>query len=78
MIFGAPYDPVTTTSLRVPPRPRRPARRATAPRRRRDLYNKGVTGPIPPEIGLLTKLTSLRVPRASPTSGAAHDRPSAS
>ena len=71
-----------TTRIRrtceVPPRPRRPARRATAPRRRRDLYNKGVNGPIPPEIGQLTKLTELRVPPASPTPGEPRDRPSTS
>ena len=30
-IFGNCYDPATTMDLRVPPRPRRPARRATAP-----------------------------------------------
>ena len=36
------------------------------------------TGPIPTEIGQLAALTSLRVPPASPTPGAARDRPSAS
>ena len=37
-----------------------------------------ITGPIPTEIGQLTALTDLRVPPASPTPGAARDRPSAS
>ena len=37
-----------------------------------------ISGTIPPEIGLLTALTELRVPPASPTHGAARDRPSAS
>ena len=36
------------------------------------------TGPIPTEIGMLTALTNLRVPPASPTLGVARDRPSAS
>ena len=72
------YDPATTTDLRGPPRPRRPARRATAPRRRRNLYRNDITGPIPAEIGQLTALTNLRVPPAFPTPGAARERPSAS
>ena len=65
------------------PRPRRPERRATAPRCRRSLYggkitgNK-ITGPIPTEIGQLAALTYLRVPPASPAPGAARDQPSAS
>ena len=50
---------IAASSLRVL---RRPARRATDPRRRRELYNKQITGPIPTKIGLLTKLTFLRVP----------------
>ena len=65
--------------------PRRPARRATDPRRRRELWGGTIQGlefnnlgSIPPEIGQLTALTSLRVPPASPTPGAARDRPSAS
>ena len=37
-----------------------------------------ITGTIPPEIGELTALKFLRVPPASPTPGAARDRPSAS
>ena len=61
-----------------PPRPRRPARRAIAPRRRRRLQNNRITSPIPPQIGKLTKLEILRVPPASPTPGAPRDRPSAS
>ena len=69
-------------SCEFPPRPRRPARRATDPRRRRHLeYNEFDGGPsdgIPHEIGELTALTYLRVPAASPTPGAARDRPSAS
>ena len=40
--------------------------------------NNQIKGTIPPEIGLLTALTDLRVPPASPTPGAARDRPSAS
>ena len=61
-----------------PPRPRRPARRSTAPRRRRELRDNEIIGPIPAEIGQLTKLQVLRVPPASPTPGAARDRSSAS
>ena len=61
-----------------PPRPRRPARRANAPRRRRDLSSNKVTGPIPTEIGKLTALTALRVPQGPPKPGAARDRASAS
>ena len=61
-----------------PPRPRRPARRATGPRRRRNLHNNKLDGPIPTEIGQLAALTFLRVPPASPTAGAPRDRPSAS
>ena len=60
------------------PRPRRPARRAIAPRRRRDLSLNQIKGRIPTEIGQLTALTSLRAPSASPTPDAARDRPSAS
>ena len=45
-----------------PPRPRRPARRATAPRRRRHLDSNKITGTIPPQLGQLTALPSLRVP----------------
>ena len=36
-------------SCELPPRPRRPARRATAPRRRRDLRNNEITGTFPVE-----------------------------
>ena len=61
-----------------PPRPRRPARRATAPRRRRWLDNNQIDGPIPKQIGLLAALTDLRVPPASPTPGAPRERASAS
>ena len=62
------------TSLRVPPASPTPARRATAPRRRRGLADNQITGPIPTTIGLLTALTSLRVPPASPMlPGAARD-----
>ncbi|KAK7236778.1 hypothetical protein SO694_00093028 [Aureococcus anophagefferens] len=62
--------------LRVPPRPDAgPARRATVPRRRRELGNNKIGGPIPPEIGQLTALKDLRVPAASPTPGAPRDRP---
>ena len=61
-----------------PPRPRRPARRTTDPRRRRDLSYNEIDGQIPTEIGQLTALKLLRVPPASPTPGAARDRPSAS
>ena len=64
--FGHCYNPATTTCLRVPPRPRRPTRRATAPRRRRDLRDDGLYGRIPTEIGLLTALQTLRIPPASP------------
>ena len=71
-----------TTRMRppceFPPRPRRPARRPTGSRRRRWLANNQIEGPIPTEIGLLTALTYLRVPPASPTPGAPRDRPSAS
>ena len=42
------------------------------------LNNNKITGTIPPEIGQLKKLEYLRVPPASPTPGAARDRPSAS
>ena len=35
-----------------------------------------ISGTIPPEIGLLTALTYLRDPPASPTPGAPRDRPS--
>ena len=76
-IFGNCYHPVTTY-LRAPPRPRRPARRATAPRRRRSVYDNIIDGTIPTEIGLLPALEYLRVPSASPTPGAPRDRPSAS
>ena len=54
------------------------ARRGARPRRRRDLYNNSITGPIPTEIGQLAALEWLRVPPASPTPGAPRDRPSAS
>ena len=67
----------TWGSCEFPPRPRRPALRATAPRRRRWLFGNQITGPIPTEIGELTALTYLRVPPASPTPGAPRDRPSA-
>ena len=60
-IFDQCIDP-NKAKLRVPPRPRRPARRATAPRRRRNLYDNKIGGPIPPEIGQLTGLKLLRVP----------------
>ncbi|KAH8066001.1 hypothetical protein JL722_395 [Aureococcus anophagefferens] len=61
--------------LRVPRVP--DARRGARPRRHRDLgYNMFST--IPTEIGMLTALKYLRVPPASPTPGAARDRPSAS
>ena len=76
-IFGNCYDP-DTTYLRVPPRSRRPARRATTPRRRRFLNDNQIDGPIPTEIGELTALDTLRVPPASPAPGAARDHPSAS
>ena len=72
-VFGECYNPASTTELRVPPRPRRPARRATDPRRRRYLDYNQITGPIPTEIGKLAALTRLRVPPASPTLGAARD-----
>ena len=65
-------------SCEFPPRPRRPERRATDPRRRRWLHANQITGPIPTEIGELTALEYLRVSPASPTPGAARDRPSAS
>ena len=71
-----------TTRIRrtceLPPRPRRPARRATAPRRRRGLGSNQIDGTIPTEIGKLTALSRLRVPPAPPTPGAPRDRPSAS
>ncbi|KAH8083381.1 hypothetical protein JL720_8264 [Aureococcus anophagefferens] len=38
------------TDLRAPPRPRRPARRATAPRRRRQLEENQITGTFPPAL----------------------------
>ena len=53
-------------------------RRATAPRRRRGLSDNLLEGPIPPEIGELTALRSVRVPPAYPKPGASRDRPSAS
>ena len=65
-------------AARSPRVPRRPAHRATDPRRRRTLVQNQITGSIPPEIGLLTALTSLRAPPASPTPDAPRDRPSAS
>ena len=74
-IFGKCYDPATTTNFEFPPRPRRPARRATDLRRRRDLWRNEITK-IPPEIGQLTALAYLRDAPASPTPGAARDRPS--
>ena len=43
-----------------------------------DLNDNQLDGTFPPEIGQLTGLTRLRVPPASPTPGAARDRPSAS
>jgi hypothetical protein len=63
------------STCEFPPRPRRKARRAIAPRRRRNLDDNKIDGPVPPEIGQLTALTRLRVPPASPTPGAARDRP---
>ena len=66
------------STCEFPPRPRRPARRATDPRRRRELDENKITGPFPTEFGLLTALEWLRLPPASPTPGAARDRPSAS
>ena len=68
--------PAATTSLRVPPRPRRPMRHATPPPRSDLLHLQ--PGPIPTEVFQLTELQHLRVPPASPTPGAARDRPSAS
>ena len=65
-------------SCELPPRPRRPPRRATDPRRRRYLDGNQIIGPIPTEIGLLKALNILRVPPASLTPGAARDRSSAS
>ena len=62
--FGKCYDPVATTQLQWIP--------ATV---RGDPI---IGGEIPTEIGLLTELTALRVPPASPTPGAPRDRPSAS
>ena len=50
----------------------------TAPRRRRFLDLNKIDGPIPTEIGELTALEYLRVSPASPTPGAARDRPLAS
>ena len=70
-----PTIPRPQPSCEFPRVPRSPARRATAPRRRRDLSHNQITGTIPTEIGLLKKLTHLRVPPASPTRGAARDRP---
>ena len=58
--------------------PRVPDRRGARPRRRRSLWKNWIGGTIPSEIGLLTALTFLRVPPASPTPGAARDRPSTS
>ena len=43
-----------------------------------DLSYNDIGGPIPTEFGLLTGLTRLRAHPASPTPGAARDRPSAS
>ena len=64
------------STCEFPPRPRRPARRATAnPRRRRNLNANQIDGPIPKQIGLLTKLKRLRVPPASPTPGAPREPP---
>ena len=37
-----------------------------------------ITGPIPTEIGMLTALTNLRVPPASPAPGGARRQPSVS
>ena len=42
------------------------------------LDGNAITGTIPPQLGQLTKLHTLRVPPASPTPGAPRDRPSAS
>ena len=52
-----------------------------SPQRRgehRYLHGNQIDGPIPTEIGMLSELQTLRVPPASPTPGAARDRPSAS
>ena len=76
--LAGPTIPRRRRGCEFPPRPRRPARRATDPRRRRGLSRNQITGRIPPEIGELTALTKLRVPPASPTPGAPRDRPSAS
>ena len=73
--LAGPTIPRRRRGCEFPPRPRRPARRATDPRRRRDLNSNKITGPIPAEIGQLTKLEMLRVPPASPTAGAPRDRP---
>ena len=43
-----------------------------------DAVDNQIDGTIPPQLGQLTKLKQLRVPPASPTPGAARDRPSAS
>ena len=59
------HEPVEPASS--PRVPRRSAGRATAPRPRRRIEHNKITGPIPTEIGLLTALTGLRVPPASPT-----------
>ena len=76
--LAGPTIPRRRRGCEFPPRPRRPARRATDPRRRRDLNSNKITGPIPAEIGQLTALTALRVPPASTTPGAPRDRPSTS
>ena len=75
-IQGTTRFPSSTTSLRVPPRPRRPMRHATPPPRSDLLHLQPAR--IPTEVFQLTALKLLRVPPASPTPGAARDRPSAS
>ena len=64
--------------LRVPPASPTAGAPRNHPSRRRWLNANQITGPIPPEMGMLKKLTYLRVPPASPTPGAPRDRPSAS
>ena len=56
---------------RLPPPPLAPSASAgpSAPRRRRDFRNRGLSGTVPTELALLPQLTYLYAPRPSPQGG---------